>query len=206
LVLALWITLTTLQHLFIRLNIKGSGDLVVSLRKVPAGFYGMIVAHLGVAVFIVGIALTSQYSQEKDVRLEPGQKYQLGEYEFEFRGVTQIQEENYIASQGIVIVSRAGEIIQQMHPQKRIYRVQKMPMTEAAIDAGVSRDLFVALGERLDSKGAWSVRLYVKPFIRWIWIGAVIMSLGALLAAFDRRYRTVKVKSDSAVSDKEVAA
>jgi len=199
LMLAVWVVLSSSYHFYTRLNKNKS--LLTALKEIPNGFYGMTVAHIGVAVFIVGITLTSLYSQEKDVRLEPGQKYQLADYEFEFKGVVQNQGANYTASEGLVVVTRGGEIIQEMKPQKRIYRVQKMPMTEAAIDAGVSRDLFVALGEPLDAKGAWSVRLYVKPFIRWIWIGAVIMSLGGLLAVADRRYRRVKVKQKEAVSD-----
>ena len=205
LILAVWVVVSSALHFYSRFNKKKS--LAQALKEIPNGFYGMTVAHIGVSVFIVGITLTSLYSQEKDVRLEPGQKYQLAEYEFEFRGVEQNQGANFVASQGIVIVSKNGKMIQQLKPQKRIYNVQKMPMTEAAIDAGISRDLFVALGEPLDDKGAWSVRLYVKPFIRWIWIGAVIMSLGGLLAVTDRRYRSVKVKkSKQGKESNEVAA
>ena len=205
LILAVWVVVSSALHFYSRFNKKKS--LAQALKEIPNGFYGMTVAHIGVSVFIVGITLTSLYSQEKDVRLEPGQKYQLAEYEFEFRGVEQNQGANFVASEGIVIVSKNGKMIQQLKPQKRIYNVQKMPMTEAAIDAGVSRDLFVALGEPLDDKGAWSVRLYVKPFIRWIWIGAVIMSLGGLLAVTDRRYRSVKVKKSKPGKDSnEVAA
>jgi len=205
LILAVWVVVSSALHFYSRFNKKKS--LAQALKEIPNGFYGMTVAHIGVSVFIVGITLTSLYSQEKDVRLEPGQKYQLAEYEFEFRGVEQNQGANFVASQGVVIVSKNGKMIQQLKPQKRIYNVQKMPMTEAAIDAGISRDLFVALGEPLDDKGAWSVRLYVKPFIRWIWIGAVIMSLGGLLAVTDRRYRSVKVKkSKQGKESNEVAA
>ena len=205
LVLAVWVVVSSAFHFYSRLS--KNKTLLQALKEIPNGFYGMTIAHIGVSVFIVGITLTSLYSQEKDVRLEPGQKYQLAEYEFEFRGVEQNQGANYVANEGLVIVSKGGKIIQQMKPQKRIYRVQKMPMTEAAIDAGISRDLFVALGERLDDKGAWSVRLYVKPFIRWIWVGAVIMSLGGLLAVADRRYRNVRVKKPKSTKESnEVAA
>lgn len=202
LVLAIWVALASVYHFYERLN--KNKKITVALAEIPKGYYGMTVAHIGVAVFIVGITLTSLYSQEKDVRLEPGQTYQLANYEFEFKGVTQNQGPNYTANEGLVIVRKAGVIIHEMKPQKRIYRVQKMPMTEAAIDAGVTRDLFVALGEQLDDKGAWSVRLYVKPFIRWIWIGAVIMALGGFLAIFDRRYRKVK-ESSATQFDDEVA-
>ena len=204
LILAVWVVVASAYHFYSRFN--KNKPFVQTLKEIPNGFYGMTVAHIGVSVFIVGITLTSLYSQEKDVRLEPGQKYQLADYEFEFRGVEQNQGANFVANQGLVIVSRDGEMIQALKPQKRIYRVQKMPMTEAAIDAGISRDLFVALGEQLDEKGAWSVRLYVKPFIRWIWIGAVIMSLGGLLAVADRRYRSVKVKKIKADKDSHEVA
>ncbi|MDH5517227.1 MAG: heme lyase CcmF/NrfE family subunit [Gammaproteobacteria bacterium] len=193
LLLAVWVCLSALRLFMERLNRKKA--LSVALLEIPRSFYGMTIAHMGIAVFIIGITLTSLYSQEKDVRLEPGQSYQLGEYTFEFEGVTQVMGPNYTANQGRVKVSRGEQLLQVMEPQKRIYRVQKMPMTEAAIDAGISRDLFVALGEPLDHQGAWSVRLYVKPFIRWIWIGAVIMSLGALLASTDRRYRRTRQKT-----------
>jgi cytochrome c-type biogenesis protein CcmF len=149
----------------------------------------MTLGHIGVAVFIVGITLTSLYSTEKDVRLAPGESYEMGGYRFQFEGVQRFDGPNYVADAGRVTVTRDGELIKVMEPQKRIYRVQRQPMTEAAIDAGLTRDLFVALGEQLDTEGGWSVRLYVKPYIRWIWLGAIIMSIGALLAATDRRYR-----------------
>ncbi|MDH5424927.1 MAG: heme lyase CcmF/NrfE family subunit [Gammaproteobacteria bacterium] len=192
LLLSVWVVLSAMRLFVSRINKNKS--LSVALLEIPRSFYGMTLAHVGVAVFIVGITLTSLYSQEKDIRLEPGQMYQMGEYSFEFEGVTQIQGPNYTANQGRVKVRKGAQLLQIMQPQKRIYRVQKMPMTEAAINAGISRDLFVALGEPLDDKGAWSVRLYVKPFIRWIWIGAVIMALGGLLASTDGRYRRSAVR------------
>jgi cytochrome c-type biogenesis protein CcmF len=194
--LAVWVFLSSLALLKARMN--STKKLATALAEIPRSFYGMTLAHIGVAVFITGITLTSLYSEEKDVRLEPGDSYQLGEYTFQFEGVDQVAGPNYMANQGRVTVTRDGQLIQLMSPQKRIYNVQKMPMTEAAIDAGVTRDLFVALGEPLDDKGAWSVRVYVKPFIRWIWIGAVIMAFGGLLSATDRRYRRTKQKNSAA--------
>jgi cytochrome c-type biogenesis protein CcmF len=148
----------------------------------------MIVGHLGLAVFVVGITLTSLYSVEKDVSLAPGESYEMAGFRFTFQGVREFDGPNYRATGGMVEVTRDGDPVASMLPEKRIYRVQQNPMTEAAIDAGVTRDLFVALGEPLGG-GAWALRLYHKPFIRWIWMGALIMAIGGLLGASDRRYR-----------------
>lgn len=156
----------------------------------------MVLGHLGLAVFVVGVTLVSLYSTEKDVRMQPGDSVNLGGYEYAFQGVKQVQGPNYSASEGKIAVTApygGEEII--LEPQKRVYLVQKNPMTEAAIDAGLTRDLFVALGEPLGADGAWSVRVYHKPFIRWIWLGALIMSIGGLLSASDQRYRRLARKS-----------
>ena len=185
-VLAVWVTLTTLESLRERLASKGYT--VAAARSLPLGFYGMITAHLGIAVFIVGITLTSIYSIEEDVRMNPGDAHSLGGYEFRFTGVTEVQGPNYRAQQGHLTAYRDGTQVAVLEPQKRFYR-QGNPMTEAAIDAGLTRDLFVALGEPLGDQGAWSLRLYHKPFIRWIWMGPVFMAIGGVLAASDRRYR-----------------
>ncbi|NOV29019.1 heme lyase CcmF/NrfE family subunit [Methylomonas sp. ZR1] len=157
--------------------------------QIPAGFYGMTLAHVGIAVFVIGITFTSVYSIERDVRLAPEETLDLFGYVFQFHGVKSTEGPNYRAEQGYLTVSHAGETVAELSPQKRVYRVQTMPMTEAAIDAGVFRDLFVALGEPLDQQGAWSLRVYYKAFIRWIWMGGVFMALGGLIAASDRRYR-----------------
>ncbi|WP_319380781.1 heme lyase CcmF/NrfE family subunit [Thiomicrorhabdus sp.] len=141
---------------------------------------GSSLAHIGFAVTLTGITITSLYSIEKDIRLAEGDRYQIQQYEFRFDGVQQKQEANYLASEGWVTVFENGEVIAHLKPQKRTYLSQGMPMTEAGIDAGLNRDLFVALGERLQD-GAWSLRLQYKPFIRWIWLGSILMALGALL-------------------------
>ena len=203
LVLAAWVVSATVVAFKARLGSKPK--LLPALRSIPRGFYGMTLGHVGMAVFIVGITLTSLYSTEKDVRLAPGDSYEMGGYRFQFEGVQRFDGPNYIASAGRVTVTRDGELIKVMQPEKRIYQVQRQPMTEAAIDAGLTRDLFVALGEQLDEAGGWSVRLYVKPYIRWIWLGAIIMALGGLLAATDRRYRmavrqTAKLPAGSAAA------
>jgi cytochrome c-type biogenesis protein CcmF len=167
-------------------------------RQIPAGFYGMTLAHIGIAVFVIGITFTSVYSIERDVRLAPNETVDLFGYVFKFHHVIQSQGVNYQAEQGYLTVSYHDQVVAELAPQKRVYRVQKMPMTEAAIDAGLFRDLFVALGEPLGNDGAWSLRVYYKAFIRWIWLGGVLMAAGGLLAACDRRYRILNKKSLSA--------
>ena len=187
LVLAVWVVASSVVAFKARLS--GKQRLMPALRSIPRGFYGMTLGHLGVAVFIVGITLTSLYSIEEDVRLAPGDSYEMGGYRFQFDGVQQLTGPNYSGNVGHLTVTRDGKLVKIMQPQKRTYLVQRMPMTEAAIDPGLTRDLFIALGEQIDDQGGWSVRLYVKPYIRWIWLGAVIMAIGGLTAATDRRYR-----------------
>ncbi len=162
------------------------------LRQIPAGFYGMTLAHLGIAVFVTGITFTSVYSIERDVRLAPEETLDLFGYIFQFHGIKHTQGPNYQAEQGYLTVSYQDKLVAELHPQKRVYKVQKMPMTEAAIDAGLFRDLFVAIGEPLGDEGAWSLRIYYKAFIRWIWLGGLLMAAGGVTAACDRRYRLNK--------------
>jgi cytochrome c-type biogenesis protein CcmF len=187
LTLALWNAAITVLSFKDRLGVKGFSK--ERLASIPAGFYGMTLAHIGITVFVVGITLTSAYSVEKDVRMAPGETLDMSGYLFEFHGVKQTQGPNYVADQAFVTVSHGGRKVAELEPQKRVYQVQKMPMTEAAIEAGLFRDLFVAIGEPLGDKGAWSLRIYYKSFIRWIWLGALFMAAGGLCAAFDRRYR-----------------
>jgi cytochrome c-type biogenesis protein CcmF len=130
------------------------------------------------------------YSEEKDLRMAPGDVYTVAGYDFQFNGVKKEDINNYVSTRGhFTVTSQADDFRAELLPEKRIYRVQQSPMTEAAIDAGFTRDLFIALGEPLDDKGSWAIRIYYKPFIRWIWLGAIIMALGGLFAASDRRYR-----------------
>ncbi len=187
LVLAMWVVTSSVVAFKARLS--GKKNLLPALRSIPRGFYGMTLGHLGVAVFIVGITLTSLYSIEKDIRLAPGESYEMGGYTFRFDGVQALNGPNYSGHHARLTVTRDGDLVKVMEPEKRIYFVQRQPMTEAAIDAGLTRDLFIALGEQVDAQGGWAVRLYVKPYIRWIWLGALIMAIGGLIAATDRRYR-----------------
>jgi cytochrome c-type biogenesis protein CcmF len=157
------------------------------LKKLTRSYWGMQLAHLGLLVMVLGIAFTTTYSVEKDVRLAPGESITVNDYTFRFEGVADHQGPNYVAQRGTLTVSHDG-FVETLLPEKRIYRVQQNPMTEAAISGNAFRDLYVALGEPLDA-GAWAVRIYHKPMIRWIWFGALMMALGALLSMLDKRYR-----------------
>jgi cytochrome c-type biogenesis protein CcmF len=184
--LAVWVAATAALGVWRRLKNRAAGTGAVA--SLPLGFLGMHAAHLGVGVFVVGVALTSVYSRERDLRMAPGDSIELGGYTFRFDGVSEAPGANYLATRGTVTVQRGDRDEMVLYPEKRRYSSQASPMTEAAIDAGIARDLYVALGEPLED-GAWSVRVYYKPFVQWIWLGAVIMGIGGLLAASDRRYR-----------------
>jgi cytochrome c-type biogenesis protein CcmF len=168
---------------------------VVSLGRnpfrLPLATWGSVLAHIGMAMTVVGITLVSVYDTEKDVRLVEGQSYEMAGYAFTFKGVESSKVDNYFADRAVVEVSKDNNVVAVLHPEKRNYGRDQMPMTEAGIDAGFTRDLFVALGEPLGNN-AWSFRIYHKPFVRWIWMGAIFMGLGGLLAAFDKRYRRVR--------------
>jgi cytochrome c-type biogenesis protein CcmF len=147
----------------------------------------MHLAHIGVAVFIVGVTLVTGYESEKDVRMTPGDTVTVGGYIFRLNSVREVQGPNYVAARGEVEVIKNGESLEKMFPEKRSYLASGNAMTETAIDTGLFRDLYVSLGEPLND-GAWSVRVYYKPFVDWIWGGAVLMALGGGLALSDRRY------------------
>ena len=183
---ALWVGITTLKSLFDRMR---------SSSRLPLAFTGMILAHLGLAMFVAGVTMVMTYEQEKDLRMAPGSTYEMSGYEFRFLGTRVVQGPNYVADEGRIEVYRNGELIDELKPQKRIYNDQNNPMTEASINAGLMRDLYSALGEPLDDEGAWSMRLYYKPMIRWIWLGCIFMTFGGVLAISDRRYRRARVKN-----------
>ena len=205
LLMSLWILSSVITVLYERFNNR---PFLATLRSSPAGFYGMILGHIGIGVFIIGITLTSLYNQEKDLRMAPGDTYSVAGYQFVFNGVQDIKVDNYIATRGSFdVTTKDGSFQVELQPEKRIYPVQQSPMTEAAIDAGLTRDLFVALGEPLDEEGTWAIRIHYKPFIRWIWLGAIIMGLGGLFAATDRRYyqrSKSEVKADDSALGKVV--
>jgi len=141
------------------------------------------------------------YSIERDLRLDIEETVNIAGYDFTFGGVQQVPGPNYEAEEGLLRVSKDGKLLTTMLAQKRQYDSQMSIMTEAAIDAGLTRDLYFALGERLGSDGAWSMRIYHKPFVRWIWLGAIFMGLGGIVAVMDRRYRRVRNRVSAASSD-----
>ncbi len=151
-------------------------------------YWGMQFAHLGVAVFVIGVTLVKSYEVERDVRMDIGDSVAVGSYVFKFEGTREVRGPNYGGARGSIEVSRDGKVVRHLYPEKRIYNVQQMPMTEAAIATGLLGDLYVSLGEPV-ANGAWSVRVYHKPFVTWIWGGCVLMALGGLVALSDRRYR-----------------
>lgn len=169
----------------------------VGIRRLRGSYYGMQLAHVGVAVAVIGVAMTSYYNEQKDLRLAPGESVVVGHYRFEFTGLEQVRGPNYIAHQGSFSISREGAPVALLQPEKRFYSVAGQVMTEAAIDAGLWRDLYVALGERLDDGASWTLRIYIKPFVRWIWLGALLMATGGCVAMLDKRYSKLAVSRNS---------
>ncbi|WP_373941310.1 heme lyase CcmF/NrfE family subunit [Vibrio chagasii] len=168
------------------------------LTKLPRSHWAMVCGHIGLAVTVIGIAMVQNYSIERDVRLAPGESYQLEEYDFLFTGVRDKDGPNYDGYIADFDITKEGKYINTLHAEKRFYTTAKSMMTEAAIDRGVTRDLYIAMGERLDDNKSWAVRIYYKPFVRWIWAGSLIMSLGGAIAISDRRYRFRKPSKKSA--------
>ena len=160
-------------------------------RSISASFWGMHLAHVGIAVTVVGITMVKGYETEKDVRMAMGDTVEVGGYTFKLIGIENKLGPNYRADVGTVELIQDGKVLRTMHPEKRIYFSSTMPMTEAAIDTGLTRDVYVSLGEPLDDgdKPAWAMRVYHKPFVSWMWGGCLLMSLGGTIAALDRRYR-----------------
>ncbi len=161
------------------------------LSSMPRGMLGMSLAHFGVGMFVLGVAVTSAYSIEQDIGMKPGESVDVAGYVFEFTGTRPVVGPNYSAEEGEVVITRDGNEVATLRPQKRVYRVQQNPMTEAGIDGRLRRDLFVALGEPLGNN-AWSMRIQYKPMIRLIWLGCLIMGLGGLVALSDPRYRRAR--------------
>ena len=172
---------------------RTQGTFFAKLGTLPRSYFGMQFAHLGVAVFIIGVTVVKGYQTEKDVRMNIGDTVTIADYRFKFNGVTEVPGPNYRAWRGLIEVSKNGQVVRTLHPEKRVYFVSGT-QTEAAIDTGLFRDLYVALGEPV-SGGAWSVRVYYKPFIDWIWGGCMLMAIGGLFAVSDRRYRLTQRSS-----------
>lgn len=166
------------------------------ITKLSRSHWGMILAHLGVAMTVWGIAFSQNFSVERDVRMAVGDTVQIADYDFKFTGVSDANGPNYMGGKAQIDISKDGKPEATLFAEKRFYTVSKMPMTEAAIDWGFTRDLYVALGEKIEDN-SWALRLYYKPFIRWIWIGGLFMAIGGLLCMFDRRYRFSRLVKQS---------
>ena len=178
-----------------------SSGVLQIIRQAKAGkptrsFIGMQVAHLGIAVFVIGVTMVGAYQEEKDVRMLTGESVSVGGYQIQLQSVNAVPGPNYKAMQGTFLLTRNGNLEATLYPEKRSYFSSTMPMTEAAIDVGLTRDVYVSLGEELDDK-AWAVRVYYKPFVDWIWGGCLFMALGGILAMSDKRYR-MKLRKQSA--------
>ncbi len=176
----LWLMLGTVAYLVRRWRAGG---------RFTGGVLGMGLAHFGVGVFVIGVSMVESGGIERDVRLAPGEQVEVAGYTFAFTAMTTVQGPNFEARQGHFTIRHGAREVAVLEPQKRRYTASGQVMTEAAIDWGVTRDLYLALGEALDDQGTWSVRIYYKPFIRWIWFGAIFILAGGFFAAADRRLR-----------------
>ena len=195
LLLAAWIITTTAVNL--RERGRGvRGGVITHFARQPRSYWGMIVAHLGIATFIIGVTMVKGYETERDVRMAVGDTVTVGGFTLRFDGTTDTRGPNYRAARGAFDVSRNGKHVTTQFPEKRVYDASGSPMTEAAIESMLTGDLYVSLGEPVDG-GAWSVRVYHKPFVTWIWAGCLLMALGGLLAISDRRYRIAKRREAS---------
>jgi len=169
-------------------------------RAPSASYVGMILGHAGIAIAALGVVVTTYYSEGRDVRMEPGDEINLSGYEFRFEKMAKVEGPNYVSDQGIFSVWRSQEEVARLYPEKRFYNVARDIMTEADLDPGLFRDLYVALGEPVGN-GAWAVRLHVKPFVRWIWLGGLLVAVGGFMTLADRRYRGRRVPRNQVLGD-----
>ncbi len=204
--MGIWVISTTLILLRNRIKTRqaASANLLENIKGIPLAFYGMLLAHFGIGIFILGVTLVKGYESEQDLRMEVSDVAKVGNLTFLFKGVQEQPGPNYLSSKGTFSVGSNGKEITVLHPEKRFYPVQGSVMTEADIEAGVFHDKYVSLGEPL-ANGAWSVRIYIKPFVQWIWAGAILMALGGILALADRRYRIVNKKAAKEAQDAQEA-
>ncbi len=194
LLLAAWIASTAVLNLVSRIAAHPAVGWGERFASQPGSYYGMLMAHLGVAVFTLGVTVVSGFQSESDVRMAAGESTSVGGYTFTLHGVREIKGPNYVAAQASIVVTEGDKPVTTLWPERRIYTVTRSPMTEVAIDRRVSRDLYVALGEPV-SATAWSVRVHHKPLVNLIWLGCLLMAGGGVLAVLDRRYRTRRAPS-----------
>jgi cytochrome c-type biogenesis protein CcmF len=197
--LAAWIVLSSAVNL--RSKTRNAASLLSGLRRLTPSYYGMLLAHLGFAASVLGVAMVTSFNDERDIRMEVGDRMNdVSGYEVRFDGVQSITGPNYQGQRGSFTLWEAGDFVADLHPEKRRYHARSgQVMTEAAIDASLLRDVYIALGEPV-GENAWAVRIHVKPFIRFIWLGAILMALGALLAICDKRYRSASPRIQEGVN------
>ena len=192
--ISLWVVTMSAEDLWLKTN----GLKISSIKKLSASYWGMLCAHIGIAVCAVGVGLSTVYDVQKDLRMVPGDSQVVAGYEFRFDRLDNVQGPNYMASRGQISVFKNAKQIAVLYPEKRNYSARNQVMTEADIDGSISRDLYVSLGEPL-SGDAWAIRLHVKPFVRCIWLGGIMIGLGGLLAVMDKRYRRRRVQKSAVV-------
>ena len=195
--LAVWIFTTSVVNLWSRVRPSAGGQIGAKFASLPRGYLGMLVAHIGVAVFIVGVTLVKGYEVEKDVRMDVGDTVSVGPYTARFAGTTEGSGPNYEYLRGQFDILKGEQLVRRMYPEKRQFSAKSEPMTDAAIAPGITGDLYVSLGEAV-SQSAWVVRVYYKPFIDWVWAGCLLMAAGGVLALSDRRYRLAQRRATAA--------
>jgi cytochrome c-type biogenesis protein CcmF len=206
LLLAVWIVITSLQNIFTRIRVSAGSSFFNRLAAPSRSFYGMHLAHIGVAVFVAGVTVVTSYQTEKDVRMQIGDTVTAGSYEFRLDKISQLRGPNYQAVRADIQVTQGGVLVGMMHPEKRAFTASQNVTSETAIDRSLWRDLYLSLGDQVEGGGAWTVRVYHKPLINWIWGGALLMAIGGAFAVTDRRYalhaererKDVKAKADLA--------
>src|SRR6266852_2036602 len=202
LLLAFWIVATAVQNLWNRIRTQSGVSGFFSKLAAPSrSYYGMQLAHIGVAVFIAGVTVVTSYQTEKDVKMNLGDTVSVGGYDVQLRNLAQLQGPNYQAVRADIEVTRNGAPVAMLHPEKHAYTVAQSVTSETAIDRSIFRDLYVALGEQVDNR-AWTVRVYHKPLVNWIWGGALLMALGGAFAVSDRRYALAAKESRETVARK----
>ncbi|WP_129141947.1 heme lyase CcmF/NrfE family subunit [Modicisalibacter coralii] len=203
LVLALWLVLSLARDLLDKLRQARSP--ATGLRRLTPAYWGMLLGHLGLAVTLVGVTVVSNYNVERNVRLAVGEQVEVAGYTFAMRSLGKRRGPNFVADVATIAVSHAGDAPFIMRPEKRVYLARRMPMTDVALSPGLWRDLYVAMGEDLGD-GAWALRIQYKPFVRWLWLGALLMAAGGVLAVADRRYRRGKARASRPAGVEEVNA
>src|SRR5262245_20805374 len=206
LLVAIWIVATVLQGIFSRVRSHtGGGNILARIAAPSRSYYGMQLAHLGVAVFIAGVTVVTSYQSERDVKMNIGDSVKVGGYQFQLKNLARVQGPNYEAMRADIEVSKDGPPFAVMHPEKRAFTAAQNVTSETAIDRSIWRDLYLSLGDQVDGN-AWTVRVYHKPLVNWIWGGALLMAIGGAFAVTDRRYALARKQSPQSVKKSEPVA